>query len=94
MSTGADVNAQLCVYVGGDLVVDLWGSADAYYEPDPNYGADSLQTVFSSTKTLAALCIACLVDRGLIDYEDKVSKHWPEFAQNGKEHIKICDVLR
>lgn len=24
----------------------------------------------------------------------QVSKHWPEFAQNGKEGIRICDVLR
>ena len=63
MSSGADVNAQLCVYVKDELVVDLWGSAAPSYSPDPNYGPDSLQTVFSSTKSLAAICIACLVDK-------------------------------
>lgn len=30
----------------------------------------------------------------MLNYEDTVAKHWPEFAQNGKENIKIEDVLR
>ena len=37
---------------------------------------------------------ACLVDRGLLSYSDLVSDHWPEFAQNGKGNLKVCDVLR
>jgi CubicO group peptidase (beta-lactamase class C family) len=61
---------------------------------DPNYGPDALQTVFSSTKSLAAICIACMVDKGVLDYDEKVSKYWPEFAQNGKDQLKLCDVLR
>ena len=35
-----------------------------------------------------------LYDQGNFKFEDKVSKHWPEFAKNGKENIRICDVLR
>ena len=35
-----------------------------------------------------------LYDQGNFKFEDKVSKHWPEFAKNGKEDIRICDVLR
>jgi CubicO group peptidase (beta-lactamase class C family) len=31
---------------------------------------------------------------GLLDYEDKVAKYWPEFAQHGKEDIRVVDVLR
>jgi CubicO group peptidase (beta-lactamase class C family) len=50
--------------------------------------------VFSSGKTLEAIVAAMLVDQGLLGFNDKVSKHWPEFAQNGKENIKVCDVLR
>jgi hypothetical protein len=30
-----------------------------------------------------------LVDRGLIRYEDLVTKYWPEFGQNGKESITV-----
>ena len=31
---------------------------------------------------------------GLFKYEDKVTKFWPEFGQNGKLDVKICDILR
>ena len=50
--------------------------------------------IFSSGKTVASICMACLIDRGLLNYNDRVSRHWPEFAQNGKENLKICDILR
>ena len=43
---GKERNAQLCVYVDGECVVDLWGSAVG----DTNYNGDSLQSVFSSSK--------------------------------------------
>ena len=38
--------------------------------------------------------IACLVDKGLLKYEEKIASYWPEFAQNGKENVKLEDVLR
>ena len=30
----------------------------------------------------------------MFKYEDSVAKHWPEFGQNAKENVKICDVFR
>ena len=38
---GSDASGQLCVYVKGERVVDLWGSHGP--KGDPNYGPDSLQ---------------------------------------------------
>ena len=38
--------------------------------------------------------MATLFDKGLFNYDDTIAKYWPEFAQNGKENVKICDVLR
>ena len=32
--------------------------------------------------------------RKLCCYEDKVSQHWPQFGQSGKEEVTIADVLR
>ena len=58
------------------------------------YSSSSLQTVFSSTKNLTALCIAVLVDRGLLDYSERISTYWPKFGQNGKDQITLADVLR
>ena len=40
-SRGSDVDSQLCVYVRGERVVDLWGSHGP--KRDPNYGPDSMQ---------------------------------------------------
>lgn len=34
-----------------------------------------------------------LVDRGYIKYEDKISKFWPEFAQNGKSEITFGWIM-
>lgn len=33
------------------------------------------------------------MDRGLLNYKDLISKHWPEFGQNGKENITIEQLL-
>ena len=93
MNDGIDINCQLCVYVKGKMVIDLWGAAPSM-SPDPDYGPDSLQSVFSSTKSLTSIAIASLVDKGLLNYGERVSTYWPEFAQNGKEDLGLCDILR
>merc|ERR1711963_290719 len=87
--TGRETSAQLCVYVGEEKVVDLWGSIK-----DKDFSGDSITNVFSSTKSLAAIALASLVDRGLLNYSDKISKHWPEFGQNGKENVTVADLMR
>jgi len=58
------------------------------------FDADSLTNVFSSTKSLTAIMMAMAKDRGLLDYSDKIIKHWPKFGQEGKEDITIADLMR
>ena len=41
-----------------------------------------------------SIMLAMMHDKKLFDYDDKVVKHWPEFAPNQKENIKISDILR
>ena len=48
---------------------------------------------FSTTKGVVATALHVLADRGLLDYDDPVAKHWPEFAQTGKERVTVRDVL-
>eukprot|EP00088_Acartia_fossae_P070198 TRINITY_DN9335_c0_g1_i12.p1 TRINITY_DN9335_c0_g1~~TRINITY_DN9335_c0_g1_i12.p1 ORF type:complete len:450 (-),score=110.23 TRINITY_DN9335_c0_g1_i12:326-1675(-) len=86
--TGKERDAQLCVYVDGHKVVDLWGSA----EGDESYNGDSLQCVFSSSKAITAIAVATLADQGLINYSNPVSTYIPEFAS--KPDVKVEDVLR
>ena len=82
-----DYNAQLCVYVEGEVVVDLWTTRDGFT-------ADSLLNIFSSGKSLTALALARLVGDGLASYEDKISQHWPEFGAVGKADITLAQLMR
>jgi len=72
------------------LVADLWGSAFPTEEHDP----DVPNCVFSCSKVVTSVTFSTLADRGLMNYEDKVTKYWPEFGQNGKENITVQDVMR
>ena len=90
MRTKAEENAQLCIYYQGQLVVDLWASKSN----NTDFTADSLVNVFSSGKSLETLAIASLVDRGLLNYNDQIADHWPEFAGNGKGGITVADLMR
>jgi CubicO group peptidase (beta-lactamase class C family) len=49
--------------------------------------------VYSATKGLAAMTLAIAHSRGWLDYEERVSTYWPEFAQQGKERITVRQLL-
>jgi len=90
MATMAEDNAQLCIYVGGEKVVDLWASASG----DDDFHADSLVNIFSSGKSLESIALALLAEKGLIDYQARIAEYWPEFATGSKEQITIADLMR
>jgi len=74
-SRSVDKQSQLCVYHKGEKVVDLHGVSDSQ-----TYDADTLACIFSSGKSIGSILIAMMVDQGRLNYEDRVSDHWPEFA--------------
>uniref|UniRef100_A0A0K0DH67 Beta-lactamase domain-containing protein n=1 Tax=Angiostrongylus cantonensis TaxID=6313 RepID=A0A0K0DH67_ANGCA len=84
--------AAFAVYHHGKLVVDLWGG---YADESCNrrWNDDTITVLFSCTKSVTAICMAMLVDRGLCDYSDKVTQYWPEFGQHGKHDITIEMIL-
>ena len=73
-----EVGASFCAVVNGVTVVDLWGG---YCNQDCTvpWESDTLVNVYSTTKGIAASVIATLVEQGLLDYEEPVANHWPEF---------------
>ncbi|GLY91934.1 serine hydrolase domain-containing protein [Actinoallomurus iriomotensis] len=83
--------AQLAVYQDGQQVVDLWAGADPI--GGRPVSGDSLSVVLSVTKGVVATCAHLLVQRGLLDLDAPVAAYWPEFARNGKETIRVGDVL-
>jgi CubicO group peptidase (beta-lactamase class C family) len=86
---GLHPGAGLAVYRYGNLVLDIYGGI-AKTEP---VNAETMFVLMSSTKPLTASCLYMLKERGKLDYDDLVSKHWPEFAQNGKETVTIRHIL-
>ena len=90
MNTLAEENAQLCVFVGENRVVDLWATATA----DAAFNADSLVNIFSSGKSLEAIAMASLVAKGLLNYDAKVIDYWPEFGASGKQSLTVAQLMR
>ncbi len=90
METLAERNTQLCVYVGDACVVDLWASA----VEDDEFNGDALVNVFSSGKSLEAILLATLVDRGLLEYDAPIADYWPNFANCGKDRTTVADLMR
>lgn len=84
--------AQLSLYRRGKRVLDIGGGCARVSDQKP-VTPETMFVLFSSTKGLAALAMHMLHDRGLFDYDDLVSRYWPEFARNGKEHATITHVL-
>lgn len=88
-----EVGASVCVTVGGDTVVDLWGGTATYDDGEREWERDTIINVWSSTKTMSFLCMLMLADRGQLDLYAPVAEYWPEFAQNGKENIATRHIL-
>jgi CubicO group peptidase (beta-lactamase class C family) len=83
--------AAVCVYHRGVCVADLWGGVkNGRGAP---WTHDTMAPSFSTTKGVASTLMHIAADRGLIDYDDRVAKHWPEFAQAGKDAITIRQVM-
>lgn len=87
-----EVGAALAVYVRGRCVVDLWGGHADAAEAKP-WARDTLINVWSASKGVVAIALAMLVDQGRVSYDDKVAKHWPEFAAGGKADITVGQLV-
>jgi len=87
-----ELGAACCIYYRGEKVVDLWGGVRNEATGEP-WEEDTMVIVFSATKGLAGLAMALAHSRGLFDYDERVSKYWPEFAQQGKDKITIRQLL-
>lgn len=89
---GGDLGASVAVIDRGQLVVDLWGGSASVDGQRP-WERDTVVNVWSTTKTIAALVILMLDERGELSVDQPVAEVWPEFAARGKEEVLIRHVL-
>lgn len=87
-----ELGGACCVYHRGEKVVDLWGGIRNKSTGEP-WQEDTMVLVHSATKGLAAMTLAVAHSRGWLDYEERVCRYWPEFAQRGKETITVRQLL-
>lgn len=86
-----EIGASVAVYHDGRLVVDLAGGSDPVFRR--SFRRDSPVMVASCSKAATATCVLMLVERGVLDVDEKVSAYWPEFGQAGKADVTLRQVL-
>ena len=87
-----EVGASVCLNVGGETVVDLWGGT-AHAKTSTPWKKDTVSIVFSCTKGATALCAHILASRGKLDLDAPVTELWPEFGQHGKDRVTTRMML-
>jgi CubicO group peptidase (beta-lactamase class C family) len=89
---GLEIGARFTLVHEGDVVLDIWGGHADRARTRP-FGPETLTPLFSTTKALAALLMARLVDQGRLAYGQPVAEVWPEFGQAGKATITVEQLM-
>lgn len=92
LSERGDLGASFACTINGEFVIDLWGGYKDVDKTQP-WEEDTICNVYSTTKTMTFISALVLADRGELDLHGAVAKYWPEFGANGKEKIKVSQVL-
>ena len=87
-----EIGSAVCIYHHGEKVVDLWGGHLDASRTRP-WKEDSLCLMYSIAKSMCALSVHILADRGEIDLDAPVATYWPEFAQNGKQDVLVRHIV-
>ncbi|MBL4855036.1 MAG: beta-lactamase family protein [Robiginitomaculum sp.] len=89
---GFEAGAGFCVYKDGECLVDLIGGTRDR-RGELAWQSDTLVPVFSTTKAVAALVIAWLVEQGRLDYGQTVASLWSAFTAHGKGKLTVAQVM-
>ena len=87
-----EVGAAVCVFLDGEMVVDLQGGWADEARTRP-WQPDTLCNFYSVGKAVIGLLLLQLVDDGKLDLDDPVASVWPEFAASGKEGATVRHAL-
>lgn len=86
-----ELGASFCVQIEGETVIEIYGGFKDR-DKTQEFNEQTLIPVFSTTKPIAAITLATLIDRGYLSFDDSITDLWPEFAAHGKE-ISIAQAL-
>ncbi len=89
---GEELGAGFAAYLDGELIIDLMGGWCDRQETRA-WDETTLVPVYSTTKPIAALTLAHVIDRLENGYETPVAEIWPEFAVHGKTRVTIAELV-
>lgn len=89
---GGENGAAFAVCIANEPVVNIWAGFADRAQTRP-WTRDTLAPVHSTTKPIAALIVAMLVDQGKLNYDQSVSAVWPEFSAEGKDQVTLAQAL-
>jgi len=88
--------AALSVFHRGDLLVDIFAGSFHNKQAgldNQSWKADTRVNIFSAGKPLVAATVLQLIADNRLTLDTPIADIWPEFAQMGKEHITVRQVL-
>lgn len=89
---GGEHGAAFCVFRHGEPVLEFYGGwADR--KKTALFENNTLASVFSSGKAVAALVIAYLADEDRLHYDTPIRDIWPEFDRHGKGNLTIAQIM-
>ena len=99
--TGMHPGIQVCVRHRGEVVLERaigWAQGvDPHRIFDPDGAVpltvDTPVNLFSASKSISAMLVHLLAERGTLSLDDAVADHVPAFARHGKGAITIAQVL-
>src|SRR5690606_8206577 len=92
IARGTQIGTQVAAYQNGELIVDAYAGEMGPEDSRP-VQSDTLFSSFSTTKGVAATALHILADRGLIEYEQPVTKYRKDFGRNVKEKLTVAQAM-
>ena len=92
LASSIDIGASFAVYSSGKLLVDLAGG---FKNKDKTelWTPTTTVCVHSTGKGIVAMCLAILIEKGMLNLDNKVSEYWLEFGANNKTDITVRTLL-
>ncbi|MBO6689547.1 MAG: beta-lactamase family protein [Henriciella sp.] len=87
-----ELGAGFAAYLDGALIVDLKGGY-ADRKKQNAWTEETIVPVYSTTKPIAALVLASVIEALPAGYETPVADVWPEFGANGKDAVTIAQMV-
>lgn len=91
-SEDKELGAGFTALLDGEVIVDLHGGFADRRKEKP-WNASTVVPVYSTTKPIAALTLAHVIDAVPAGYETPVADLWPEFGVNGKDAVTIAELV-